>query len=205
MTNEEFIKSISIEGEEWRFINGTMEYFAVSNYGRIASMSHLVSGGNNNSWMTKPRILTAQTNRGGYLRVHLTSKHGVDITKLVHRIVAETFIPNPNNYSFIDHINGDRTDNSVNNLQWCTRSMNMLNPITRIRNSNSRKGNKPSNSKSVVQIKNGVVIAIFESGGEACRALNLSSGTLWSCCKNQKYTYKGYNWMTLSDWESSHQ
>ena len=205
MTNKEFLKSISLDGEEWRFINGTMGYFAVSTHGRVASMSHLVSGGNNNSWMTKPHVLTTRTNRGGYLRARLVSKHGIDITKLVHRLVAEAFIPNPNNYPFIDHINGDKTDNSVNNLRWCTRSMNMLNPVTRVRNSKARTGKKPHNCKPIVQIKNGVVIATFESGGEACRALNLSSGTLCDCCRNQKHTYKGYNWMTLSDWESSHQ
>lgn len=131
MTNREFIERIALEGEEWRIIDGTLGYFAVSDYGRVSSLSHRVSGGNNNSWTTKPRILTPRPNRGGYLRVRLTSLHGVDKTELVHRLVAKAFIPNPNNYAYVDHIDGNRTNNVARNLRWCTRSMNMLNPVTR--------------------------------------------------------------------------
>jgi hypothetical protein len=80
--------------------------------------------------------------------------------------------------------------------------MNMMNPITRIRNSNARKGKKPSNARPIIQIKDGVVINTFQSVAEAANKYNLSTGTLCDCCKNQNHTYKGYNWMYLSDYEA---
>lgn len=158
MTNREFIERIALEGEEWRIIDGTLGYFAVSDYGRVSSLSHRVSGGNNNSWMTKPRILTPRPNRGGYLRVRLTSLHGVDKTELVHRLVAKAFIPNPNNYAYVDHIDGNRTNNVAHNLRWCTRSMNMLNPVTRECAAKARRIPNKRNRKPIVQIKNGIFV-----------------------------------------------
>ena len=161
MTNREFIERIALEGEEWRIIDGTLGYFAVSDYGRVSSLSHRVSGGNNNSWMTKPRILTPRPNRGGYLRVRLTSLHGVDKTELVHRLVAKAFIPNPNNYAYVDHIDGNRTNNVAHNLRWCTRSMNMLNPVTRECAAKARRIPNKRNRKPIVQIKNGILVAKY--------------------------------------------
>ncbi len=62
----------------------------------------------------------------------------------LHRSVAELFIPNPNSYNEIDHINGNRLDNRAINLQWCTHKQNLNNPITRKRRSESMKGKPQS-------------------------------------------------------------
>lgn len=201
MTNEEFIKSVSLEGEIWKDIVGTKSCFAVSTLGRICSLSHITKGGNN-TYFTKQHILSQHRNKGGYLRVRLYLNNGVNMTKLVHRLVAETFIPNPNNYPFIDHIDGNPSNNHISNLRWCTKSMNMLNPITRERNSNARKGKAAHNRRSVVQLRDNQPLAFYDSVKDACDKLNLSSGTLCACCKNQKYTYKGYRWMYLDAYES---
>ena len=58
----------------------------------------------------------------------------------VHRVVAELFVPNPNNYNEVDHINGDPLDNRAINLQWCSHQQNCNNPITRKRRSEAMKG-----------------------------------------------------------------
>lgn len=60
----------------------------------------------------------------------------------IHRMVAELFVDNPNNYKEIDHIDGNKHNNNKDNLRWCTRQMNMLNPITVYRLSKSMSGNK---------------------------------------------------------------
>lgn len=202
MTNEEFLKSITLDGEEWREIDDTLGYFMVSNFGRVASMSHLVQSGKNSFWMTKQRILVSHPNKGGYLRIRLTSKHGVDMTKLVHRLVAEAFIPNPNGYSDIDHIDGCRTNNRAINLRWCTRSMNMLNPITRERTAKIRKQPYKRNRKPIAQIKNGILIAIYASTSEAHQLHNYHIGGILACIRNPKATLYGCHWMWLEDWEN---
>ena len=204
MTNQEFLESITLDGEEWRIIDGTLGYFAVSNFGRVSSMSHRVCGGNN-SWMTKPRILTSHPNRGGYLRVRLTSLHGVNTTKLIHRLVAEAFVPNPNNYPHIDHIDGCRTNNVASNLRWCNRSMNMLNPITRSRCVKVRRQPHKRNRKPIVQLQNGVVVATYDSASEARELHGFHIGGIYACIRNPTRTLKGYHWRWLSDYEASNQ
>lgn len=202
MTNEDFIKSISLEGEEWRIIDDTMGYFSVSNFGRIASLSRLVKGGNC-MYYTKQHILTTQKDKHGYIRARLVSNNGVNQSKMVHRLVAKAFVPNPNNYEFIDHIDGTRNNNHYTNLRWCTRSMNMMNPITRKRNSNARKGKTPKNARPIVQLhKDGSFVASFYSVTEASNKLGLSSGTLCDCLRNHKHSYKGYKWWYLEEYDS---
>ena len=201
MTNQEFIESISLEGEIWKEIPNTKSCFAISSLGRVCSLSHLTKGGNND-YYTKQHLLTHSVNKGGYIRYRLSLNNGVNQTKLAHRLVAEAFIPNPNNLPFVDHIDGCRTNNRVENLRWCTRSENMLNPITRERNSNARKNKPAKNRRPIVQLNGDELIATYCSIQSACDIMNLSSGTISSCCKNPKSTYRGFKWMYLSDYES---
>lgn len=114
--------------EQWKQIDGFENYY-ISNYGRVWSKSH--------NQILAPSYIT------GYKRVHLWSKaEGKNIGRLIHRLVAEAFIPNPEEKPFIDHIDGDRTNNYVENLRWCTRKENNNNPITLERMSKAQMGNK---------------------------------------------------------------
>lgn len=77
------------------------------------------------SWKNgKPVVLTQRTNRNGYLCVNFRIDGKTKIFK-VHRLVAQAFISNPENKPEVNHINGDKTDNRVENLEWCTRSENL--------------------------------------------------------------------------------
>ena len=68
--------------------------------------------------------MTPQPNRGGYRKVHLT-RDGVGRGYLVHRLIAETFLPNPEEKEQVNHIDGDKTNNALDNLEWSTRDENM--------------------------------------------------------------------------------
>lgn len=201
MTNDEFIKSVSLEGEEWRIIEGTFDCFAVSTFGRIASLSRLVKNGTC-MYYTKQHILTPMRNKGGYLLIRLGLQGKLKINSVVHRLVAKAFIPNPNGYKYIDHIDGNPSNNNVSNLRWCTHSMNMMNPITRIRNSNAKKGKMPINAKKVVQLKNGLLINLFQSIREAARKNHISTSSISECINQKRESYKECKWMYLSDYET---
>lgn len=116
--------------EEWRPVKDYIDYF-VSNWGRIKSLK---SG--------KERILKPGINKG-HLQVELR-KDGEGHNKQVHRLVAEAFIPNPENKPYVDHIDGNPLNNNVSNLRWATPKENSNNPVTLKIFSESRKGEKNS-------------------------------------------------------------
>lgn len=97
---------IKIECEIWKDIKGYENKYQVSNLGRIKSLTKCGE-----------KILKHLKNNKGYMRVNLyiNSKRSV---LLIHRLMAETFIPNPNQYEFVHHIDGDPTNNSIKNLEW---------------------------------------------------------------------------------------
>lgn len=111
--------------EVWKDIEGYEGIYQVSNLGRIRSLDRYVDCGPVGIRFTRGRIRVAGNNTGtGYLCIVL-NKNGVGKPRDVHRLVAEAFIPNPNNLPCVDHINGDKHDNRVENLRWCTQLENI--------------------------------------------------------------------------------
>lgn len=104
----------NLDGEEWKDVVGYEGLYKVSNLGRIRSF---VLGGKNGC------IISQSKTRQGYKRLAL-SKNGILTRFLVHRLVANAFIPNPQNKPTVNHINGDKGDNRVCNLEWATQSEN---------------------------------------------------------------------------------
>ena len=150
------------------------ENYQISDDGRVWSKK-------SNKWL-KPIDVN------GYKKVSLY-KNGKEYQRLVHRLIAETFIPNPNNYEEINHINEDKSDNRVENLEWCTSSYN-INYGTRI----ERQVN--SISKKVFQYSiDNVLLNTYKSCTEAERE-NPSfnhRGISYACIGKLK-TYKGFKW-----------
>jgi hypothetical protein len=120
-----------IVNEQWKPIRGYEGLYEVSNMGRVKSLDQ-VSYRSNGITMCyirqKGRLLKGRLvgskKKKQYLGV-LLCRNGKQENKKIHRLVAEAFIPNPNNYPQIDHIDGNKTNNTVSNLEWVTNEENM--------------------------------------------------------------------------------
>ena len=106
--------------EIWKPIEGYEGLYEVSNLGRVRSIKFR----NNRTEFDRIKILKANDNSRGYPAVTL-SMHGKTKTYCVHRLVAMAFIPNPQNLPDVDHIDHNRTNNVVTNLQWLTKGDNV--------------------------------------------------------------------------------
>ena len=123
--------------EIWKDIKDYEGLYQVSNYGRIKSLKRKVKTKNGNYQGYNEKILKyGETNKKYYIVA--LCKNGKISAKLVHRLVAEAFIPNPDNKPCVDHIDTNSKNNNSINLMWCTQKENCLNPITRINNSKSK-------------------------------------------------------------------
>ena len=111
--------------EIWKNVIGYEEIYQVSNLGRIKRIgkNHLCNFKYQGDYYLKPL-----DNGKGYLRIKLSNK-GFSKRVMLHRIIAEAFIPNPNNKKVINHINCDKKNNSIENLEWCTQSENCLHSV----------------------------------------------------------------------------
>lgn len=109
--------------EIWKDIKGYEGLYQVSNIGRVKSLKKEVNGRGNKIRIVKERILKPVIVYNGYERVILSKNCKTKLYR-VNRLVAQAFIPNNNNYPIINHIDGNKRNNIVDNLEWCSYSHN---------------------------------------------------------------------------------
>ena len=141
--------------------------YQVSNYGNVRHITN-----------KKIHYYKLHKDTRGYIQVPIKKNKKMKMF-LVHRLVAEAFIPNPNNYKEINHIDEDKTNNNVDNLQWCDRQYN----------------NDYSLSKPVLQFdKKKLKIAEYKSISEASRQTGINLTQISRCCRNKAKMANGYIW-----------
>ena len=197
-----------IDIEQWRTViydGETYEGFEVSNWGRIKSLNYNNTG--------KPDLMNPSTDKGGYLIVQLR-KNGETKTCRVHRLVAETFLENPENKPCINHkIEGDEgkkinmvifnEDGSVDEerttIEWVTYKENNDYGTRNERSAKTRTNGKLS--KRVLQLSlSGDLIREWESTHE-CGRNGFNQGNVSRCCNGKKPYYKGFRWMFADDYK----
>lgn len=149
---------------------------------------------------TTPKVKkSVKYKKSGYMYNELTNSEGRK-KFLVHRLVAETYIPNPNNLTQVNHKNGVRTDNRLENLEWVSCSDNHKHAF-RVLGKKANKtnlgntGGKSASAKVVLQYdKEGNFIAEYAATTEAAEILNISAKTISKCALGNLKTYKGFIW-----------
>ena len=168
---EQKIKKTMKINEIWKDIEGYEGLYQVSDKGRVKSL-----------WFGKERILKPVSCRG-YLQVDLC-KNGLKKMCKIHRLVAMTFLPNPNNLPQINHIDEDKTNNNANNLEWCTAKYN--HNYGTINQRISEKMTNGKLSKPVLQYTlDGELIKEWRSTMDVERNLGYNQGYISACCNGK--------------------
>ena len=176
--------------ESWKDIRGSDGLYKISNKGKVYSVK-------------SNKFLSQTKNHKGYFLVTIFV-HGVRKTITVHRLVADAFLENPNNYPQINHKDEDKTNNNVENLEWCTCSYNVKygNGYLKRKEKKSYLYAIKATKKKVIQMdKNFNIIHIWDSISDAGRTLGINISDISNCCLKRKYrhTAGGYRWSFVQE------
>lgn len=186
--------------EIWKDIKGYEGLYQISSFGNVKSLDRYIINKNGDKQYFPGKYLT-QGISDSYLKVTL-SKNNKQRTFRVHILVARAFIPNPENKPEVNHIDGNKKNNKVNNLEWNTRSENELHAY---RNGLAKPSNKQKQavakyakenySKKVVQYSlNGEFIKEWNSMHDVWRELGIRPSYICRCCKGLRNQTYGYIW-----------
>lgn len=176
--------------EIWKNIRDYGDYYEVSNFGRVRSKNRTIEQeckGKKVNFTYKGSILKQQLINSGYYVVSL-SKSSIQKKFLVHRLVAETFLDNPKNYSQINHVDENKLNNNLDNLEWCDAKYNIL------YNNRATKIGRKLGKKIFVYDKEHKLIRIFNSSKEASYFLCIPDRGIRKACTRNNHLYKNYIW-----------
>lgn len=171
--------------EEWRDINGFEGFYQVSNLGRVRSLDRFAIREQGVPHHLKGKVLSAGTDRWGYRFVIL--QNGRKLCRMVHKLVAEAFIEKKKDGLVINHIDGDKSNNSTANLEYCTQSENMLHAV--------RTGLVKTNPVVMMERLTGNELRRFASISDAQRFFGSNnSSNICNALNGRSKTAYGYLW-----------
>ena len=162
--------------ESWKTLPDFPKY-QVSDQGRIKNIE---SG----------RIFTGTQDAFGYVHVRLINPKGTYTLKKVHRLVAEAFLPNPENKPIIDHIDGDKTNNALSNLRWFTYSENSK----AYEASKGKRRSAPINRMLAQYTMDGELVAVYDNALEAARMTGFGDFGIYSAGAGKLKSFGGFMW-----------
>ena len=173
--------------EKWRDIKGYEGLYQVSNLGRIKSLPKKIKM--RNQYTEIEMILKPVKDKYGYYHITLCKEKEKNKSRQIHRLVAETFIPNLQNKPQINHINGIKTDNRIENLEWVTAKENTQHMLKLGLKKNFRR--KKINQYDL----EGNFIKQWNSMTLASKCIGLTGNShICSCCKGERKTAGGFIW-----------
>lgn len=155
--------------EKWRDLKGHEQYL-VSSCGRIKNKK-------------TGRIYVGSVNNRGYVRFDLC-ENGKRFVVAAHRVVAEAFLPTSPGRDYVNHKDGDKTNNNIDNLEWCTPKENSVHAYTIL-------GRQANNKKAVKCLDTGIV---YESAMDAERKTGIKNTNINRCCTGQRKSANGQKW-----------
>ena len=138
-----------MQDEIWVDVEGFVGYYQISNKGRLKVLGAFVKNLGNfaNGYVKKVNIKEINLDKHGYCITKLC-KNGNCVPRKVHRLVAKAFLPNPNNWPQVNHIDGNKQNNAVENLEWCSAAHNIKHAWeTGLKNNDHLKGEKNPHAK----------------------------------------------------------
>ena len=179
--------------EVWKEIPGFEGLYQVSNLGRVKSLPRQRKGRGKGFRTTPEKVLTP-IRVGDYLGVQLCDLERVE-KRYVHRLVAQSFLENMEGKREVNHIDEDKANNRVSNLEWCDHRYNINYGTTKERISIAHK-NRVRTTR-VLQIKDDIVIATFNTAAEAERQTGVDASAIRKVCLNRPkfITAGGYKWI----------
>lgn len=181
--------------EIWKDVVGYEGLYQISSLGRIKSNGGVFRVGNTGGFRPE-KILSPTLSKFGYYRLILCDGKGGRKSHVIHRLVAEAFIPNPENKPQVNHIDEDKTNNSVSNLEWVTCKENINWGTANQRRIATQRLCKKNMKTTYQYDKNYNLVGTYISCKSAARALGINKSGIQHCCNGDiKFpTYKGYIW-----------
>lgn len=188
--------------EIYKIIEDNPNYM-ISNMGNVKSLNYNRTG--------EEKLLKQQINKNGYPIIRISNIYKHKITLYVHQLVAKSFLPNPNNYPCVNHKNEVKTDNRVDNLEYCTKQYNNIYGTRNERIGKALKGKNMTETQNIKQHnelkkpivqydKNNKLIGIYESAKQASELLGISKTHISNVCKGKRNFCGGFRWVFLEDY-----